>query len=638
MKRTYAKLLMLGASPVIMLMLAQSDVAHAQAISGGIHAQIIGKGGAPVPGASIKVTNEDNGATLSATTDASGTATLSNLPVQSEYTVTVTAPGYPAQTQSHIGLTLGSTSNINVDLSPVETVVVTGQATHAAFAITESAGVATSFSARDIKNTPTVERDIRDIVQNTPYAYIDPVGGGSNPPIPTVNIAGANPRCNNFLVDGLQQKDSFGLNSTGYPTTRAPIPTDWAAQVQVAVTPYDVQYNDTCGGVINVVTKTGTDTLHGTFYGLMKNDGLNGQDYNLFNPATGLSAVTTQANRPVKPYFDEKSYGGTLSGAIIPDTLFFFLGYDELKRTSAPSGIAVGPQGAGFASTATSISLAEVNKIADDARNVYGFNPGNLSDVYTETNQRYIGKLSWQINDDHTLSGVYQHAAGAQLVVGSGITSTGGPRVSLPSNWYQNAQKMEVYNLQETGRWTQNFTTEISIGHEGVHDLPTPLGGLKFPEVYVRTPGLDNVLGGADDGYVRLGPDFSRQYNFLYYRNDYLKALGTYTMDNHTIEFGAEFHELWIDDKFVQGAQGVVRFDSEADFAARKISTAIITNSNGINASTSNAQGNPIYFASGPGGRPFRRRRQIQLQHQLGLCPGHLVSDQGYDRRGGPAL
>jgi len=54
-----------------------------------------------------------------------------------------------------------------------------------------------------------------------------------------------------------------------------------------------------------------------------------------------LSAVTTQANRPVKPYFDEKSYGGTLSGAIIPDTLFFFLGYDELKRTSAPSAVSV---------------------------------------------------------------------------------------------------------------------------------------------------------------------------------------------------------------------------------------------------------------------------------------------------------
>ncbi len=271
-------------------------------------------------------------------------------------------------------------------------------------------------------------------MQNTPYAYIDPVGGGSNPPVPTVNIAGANPRCNNFLVDGLQQKDSFGLNATGYPTTRAPIPTDWAANIQVAVTPYDVQYNDTCGGVINVVTKSGTDTLHGSLYGLMKNDGMNGQDYNLFNNNTGTSAVTTNANRPIKPYFDEKSYGGTLSGAVIPDTLFFFLGYDELKRSSSPSGIATGPLGSGYANTATTISQAEVNQIIADAKNVYGFNAGDLSAANPEYNQRYIAKLTWQINDDHALTGVYQHVAGSQVVTGTGgSTATTGPRISLPS-------------------------------------------------------------------------------------------------------------------------------------------------------------------------------------------------------------
>src|SRR5581483_9441117 len=160
--------------------------------------------------------------------------------------------------------------------------------------------------------------------------------------------------------------------------------------------------------------------------------------------------------------------------------------------------------------------------------------------------------------------------------INNGSASSSAPRVTLPSNWFKNAQKMEVYNLQETSRWDSNFTTELSIGHEGVHELPTPLDGLNFPEVYVQTPGGDgNIATTADNGYVRLGPDFSRQYNFLFYRNDYLKALGTYTLGDHTIEAGVEFHELGIDDKFVQGAQGVVRFDSEADFANRKISTVV---------------------------------------------------------------
>ena len=199
-----------------------------------MHAQVIGTGKRLSPVADAKggdeVISEATGNTINATTRfVNGSITLSSLSVQrSEYTVTgqVPRPGYPAKTLSHVGLTLGTATNVNVDLAEVktETVTVTGQRVAAA-AITESAGVATSFSTLDIRNTPTVERDIRDIVQNTPYAYIDPVGGGSSPPVPTVNIAGANPRCNNFLVDGLQQKDSFGLNFTGYPTTaRRPIP------------------------------------------------------------------------------------------------------------------------------------------------------------------------------------------------------------------------------------------------------------------------------------------------------------------------------------------------------------------------------------------------------------------------------
>ena len=228
----FRKFLVACAAPTALLLFGQPMSVHAQAITGGLHAQVTGNGGAPVAGAKVKLTSEATGTSVNTITDANGSFTIQSLSVAGGYTVTVNAPGFPAKTISHVGLQLGNTANLNIDLAPVEaeTVVVTGQRV-AAKAITEQAGVATSFSAQDIKNTPTVERDIRDIVQNTPYAYIDPVGGGSSPPVPTVNIAGANPRCNNFLVDGLQQKDSFGLNSTGYPTTRAPIPTDWAEQI-----------------------------------------------------------------------------------------------------------------------------------------------------------------------------------------------------------------------------------------------------------------------------------------------------------------------------------------------------------------------------------------------------------------------
>ena len=230
--RSFRKFLIACAAPAALALFGQTADVQAQAITGGLRAQIIGGDGAPVSGARVKITSEATGASLNATTDANGTVSVQSLSVAGGYTLTINASGYQPKTVTHVGLELGTTASLSVNLAEAqaETVIVTGQRSAAA-AITEQAGVATSYSALDIRNTPTVERDIRDIVQNTPYAYIDPVGGGSSPPVPTVNIAGANPRCNNFLVDGLQQKDSFGLNSTGYPTTRAPIPTDWAEQI-----------------------------------------------------------------------------------------------------------------------------------------------------------------------------------------------------------------------------------------------------------------------------------------------------------------------------------------------------------------------------------------------------------------------
>ena len=82
---------------------------------------------------------------------------------------------------------------------------------------------------------------------------------------------------------------------------------------------------------------------------------------------------------------------------------------------------------------------------------------------------------------------------------------------------------------------------------------------------YVRTPGLDGVynVGSAssDDGYVILGPDLYRHYNSLKYRNDFAKLVATYTLGNHTLKAGGEYHKIGIVNSFLPGYQSIVRFD-----------------------------------------------------------------------------
>lgn len=586
------------------VMMAQADIAYAQQITGGLRGQIMGKSGTPVAGATIKVTSNSTGASQMATTGGNGTFSVTSLSVSGTYNVRIDAEGFGSKTLTNVTLSLGETSSLNVrldELGAAETVVVTGiKVKTAATSIVESSGVSTTFNLADIQRVPTgINNDIKEVIQTSSFAFIDPIGGGDSPPVATMSVAGSNPRCQNFLIDGVQVKDNFGLNSQGYPTARAPIPNEWAEQIQVAPTPYDVEYNDTCGGTINVVTKSGSNDFHGSAYFSYQDASLNGTDY---------TDINGNKVSPTRPHFVERNYGGTFSGAIIPDKLFFFLGYDELVRSSQPGASAIGPSdNADFVNHAPGVTQSDVDQITAIAKSTYGFNAGNLSDVYKEYNQRYMAKLLWQINDRNKIELAYSHTAGGTLATGGGSTSTSAPSLVLPSNWYRDAEKMETITLHYTGQWTDNLTTEIFVSHLGVHGNQTPLGGTDFPEVYVRTTGANGVynLGTAaasnansDDGYVVLGPDIYRHWNYLYYKNDSIKPMATYVLGDHTIKGGIEIHRIGVKNSFTPGAQSDVRFDSISDFQ------------NGIVAQTqekrsnwrSQANGYSVYYSSGQNG------------------------------------
>jgi outer membrane receptor for ferrienterochelin and colicin len=138
--------------------------------------------------------------------------------------------------------------------------VVTGQRGNAKI---DKRGVGASFSERNIRDMPTANNDFKEVINQSPLANHELAGNNSTQSNQPLSIAGANPRCNSFNVDGVSQGDSFGLNSGGYPTARSPLPYNWTKQIQVAVSPYDTEYNDFCGGIINVITKTGENEFHG---------------------------------------------------------------------------------------------------------------------------------------------------------------------------------------------------------------------------------------------------------------------------------------------------------------------------------------------------------------------------------------
>ena len=162
------------------VLLAALHTADAQQTTAAMRGDVEDLMGRPIANAAVMVTNTNTGAILPVTTSGTGIFNLSELPIGGPYTVRVEAPGFTPKTVEGVFLTLGETARVDIRLDQApEQVVVIGTALATATETIETHGVASNFTAANIAEQPLVSRDFKEIIQQSPYAYIDPVGGGN---------------------------------------------------------------------------------------------------------------------------------------------------------------------------------------------------------------------------------------------------------------------------------------------------------------------------------------------------------------------------------------------------------------------------------------------------------------------------
>ena len=140
-----------------------------------------------------------------------------------------------------------------------------------------------------------------------------------------ITFAGSNNRYNSFQIDGTVSNDVFGLapsGTNGGQTNANPISMDAIQEIQVVVAPFDVRQSGFTGGGINAITKQGNNTYHASVYSYFTNEGLYGK-YNAYKDNI-KDKLTEQST---------KTFGGTLSGPIIKDKLFFFANAENRKES-----------------------------------------------------------------------------------------------------------------------------------------------------------------------------------------------------------------------------------------------------------------------------------------------------------------
>jgi Carboxypeptidase regulatory-like domain/TonB dependent receptor len=277
--------------------------AFAQVQNGQFEGTVTDPTGAAIANAKVTVSNAATGLSVAATTNASGSYTVKEVPPGS-YKVVVEAPGFKKLENNGVTANAGTISRVDVKLQlgkASETVEVTGEA---AAVNTEDSKLATTVSSAQINNLPLNGRNVFDLMQLTSGA-VNVTGVDFENGHNTV-VNGVREDFNGFLINGVSNKGLSG------GAVNVPIE-DSVEEFQQLQLNMSAQYGNSAGGTVNLVTKPGTNAWHGSGWEYIRNNWLDANDF--FSNQAGVARAGLHFNQ----------FGVTVGGPIIKDKLFFFL-------------------------------------------------------------------------------------------------------------------------------------------------------------------------------------------------------------------------------------------------------------------------------------------------------------------------
>src|SRR5256885_497495 len=345
--------------------------AAAQVQNGQFTGTITDPSGAAIANAKVTATNPATNLSVTGTTNATGLYSLKELPPGS-YKITAEAPGFRTSSNADVSLNAGTTARVDFRMQLGQTreiVEVTGEA--AAVNVDDSK-LADTVTAAQISNLPLNGRNVYDLIQIAPGPVnvngVDFENGHG-----TV-VNGLREDFNGFLINGVSNKGlSGGVNNT-------PIQ-DTVEEFQQLELNLSAQYGNSAGSVNNLITKSGTNNVHGSVWEYLRNDNLDANEY----------FVSQQ--QFARPELKFNQFGGTVGGPIIKDKLFFFGAYqgDRFQTVGTPQTVTQDTQ-AWRSAVLSADSTTGVNSVAGLLYK--NFNPSVPGTTVLNTVDSYIIGLS----------------------------------------------------------------------------------------------------------------------------------------------------------------------------------------------------------------------------------------------------
>jgi Carboxypeptidase regulatory-like domain/TonB-dependent Receptor Plug Domain len=369
--------------------LAGSLHAQTQITTGVIQGTVVDPSGAVVPGAEVTVKNPQTNLTRSFTTAEDGRFVFLLLP-SGTYAVTTTKAGFATLVRDKIAVSVGQAVVLNLAMKVSggeETVTVSGTPT----VDTSKTEVSNTLNETTISTTPILGRKFEDLLSLTPGVSIVQGPDGDE-----ITFSGQRGVFNNISLDGGDYNNGFFGEQMGGQRAAIDITLEAVKEFQVVATGANAEYGRTAGGVVNVITKSGTNDIHGSLFHFQRLEGL---------------TSNTSDGKPLKDFHREQ-FGGTLGGPIVKDKAFFFVALEGIKENLQRPNLSE-PIGTPCPVSAPTVSANEalINGSADCQRtallNFFRTSRGQEEGDpvnHKIDNKAVLAKFDWALNPNNNLS------------------------------------------------------------------------------------------------------------------------------------------------------------------------------------------------------------------------------------------
>lgn len=483
--------------------------------------------GAVIPGVNVTVTNSQTGAKRTDVTESHGLSVIPGL-APGAYDVTASAQGF-APRKFSVTLSVGQIASLPVSMAVSVKEQVLVQETIQGVD-TEKAEVSQVIDTPKISDLPISGRDFIDFVLLTPSVNVgrSTAVGAQSPFTETVL---------KLSFSGVRESHTsfFALDGADYTTSisgvqRVSPSQDWVQEFRVVDSPYTADNGRNLGSVVNTVTKSGSNAVHGSAYEYFRNNKL---DANNKLSAPGFNTLR----------FNQ--FGGTIGGPIRKDKNFYFLGYEGQRRAESPlysSFILHCIDSPGCLGPGT----PSINQV----KQLLGLQPENLGSILQVDNyDKGIAKLTSVLSEKTSLSVSYlMNDTRKQNVRGAA------PGEGLPSSYRDNPVRDQTINANLIHVFSHDMTSETLLQYNRRLFNLQPKG-LGFEPAL----GIPNLMSsGGFVGSVR------------FYREQHFEAAEnlTYIRGNHTLKFGGELHPVWTGTQVTLFSPGFAVFAPPSFFGA----------------------------------------------------------------------